>query len=158
VFLLEKAGNPFGAAEYIGDFTTDQYGNATNTYQLIVEETFAFSNETGSRTDLNSVEMWFADETSDDACLGANSSVTGFDGDGKVGAQMLTREPPGCREGVGWRLLRGGEGRRAVHRVRRCDACAPAGGSSPRRPRCRSPRRPSGLIPPWRSRSRSPPH
>ena len=33
--------------------------------------------------------MWFADETSDDSCLGANSPVTGFDGDVKAGVQML---------------------------------------------------------------------
>ena len=29
VFLLEQAGAPFGAAEYIGDFTTDRHGRAT---------------------------------------------------------------------------------------------------------------------------------
>ena len=70
VFLVEKAESPFGAAEYIGDFTTDQYGNAANTYKLIVEEAFAFDNETGVRKDLNSVGIWFADDT----CLGATSA------------------------------------------------------------------------------------
>jgi hypothetical protein len=89
VFLLEKAGRPFGASEYIEDFTTDQYGNASNTYQLIVDEAFAFNKETGFRKDLNSVGMWFAEETSDDSCVCANSPVTGFDGDGKAGVQML---------------------------------------------------------------------
>jgi hypothetical protein len=89
VFLLEQAGSPFGAAEYIGDFTTDWRGHATNRYDLIVEEAFAFNNVTQARTDLNSVGVWFADEKDDDACLGVHSPVTGFDGDGAAGVQML---------------------------------------------------------------------
>jgi hypothetical protein len=89
VFLLEKSGSPFGAAEYIGDFTTNKWGRASNAYKLIVEEAFAFNNETGSRTDLNSVGVWFADEKDDDGCLGAGSPVTGFDGDAHAGVQML---------------------------------------------------------------------
>ena len=89
VFLLEKAGSPFGAAEYIGDLHTNRYGRATSTFNLIVEEAFAFNNETGSRTDLNSVGVWFADPKDDDACLGAASPETGFDGDASAGVQML---------------------------------------------------------------------
>jgi len=89
VFLLEKAGSPFGAAEYIGDFTTDRHGKATNSFSLIVEEAFAFNNVTHSRTDLNAVGVWFADPKDDDSCLGAGSPVTGFDGDGEAGVQML---------------------------------------------------------------------
>src|SRR4051794_21227297 len=89
VFLIEKPGAPFGAAEYIGDFTTDDYGQAHNRYQLIVEEAFAFNNETQARTDLNSVGVWFADPLDDDGCLGAGSPVTGFDGDASAGVQML---------------------------------------------------------------------
>ncbi|MCW2850522.1 MAG: hypothetical protein JWM84_186 [Nocardioides sp.] len=89
VFLVEKAAAPFGAAEYIGDFTTDRWGRANNRYDLIVEEAFAFNNETQARTDLNSVGVWFADPTDDDGCLGAGSPVTGFDGDASAGVQML---------------------------------------------------------------------
>jgi hypothetical protein len=89
VFLLEQAGSPFGAAEYIGDFTTDWRGHAINRFDLIVEEAFAFNNVTQARTDLNSVGVWFADEKADDACLGVNSPVTGFDGDAAAGVQML---------------------------------------------------------------------
>ncbi len=89
VFLVEKAGAPFGAAEYIGDFSTNQYGKAVNTYKLITEEAFAFNNETGARTDLNSVGIWFADPADDNGCLGAGSPVTGFDGDASAGVQML---------------------------------------------------------------------
>jgi hypothetical protein len=89
VFLLEQSGAPFGAAEYIGDFSTDNYGKGSGTFDLIVEEAFAFNNTTQSRTDLNSIGFWFADETADDACLGATSPVTGFDGDAAAGVQMM---------------------------------------------------------------------
>ena len=89
VFLLEKAGPGFGAAEYIGDFTTNRRGRASTTYNLIVEEAFAFNNETQSRTDLDSVGIWFADPADDDDCLGANSPETGFDGDASAGVQMM---------------------------------------------------------------------
>jgi hypothetical protein len=89
VFLVETPGAPFGAAEYIGDITTDRYGRAYNQFSLIVEEAFAFNNVTQSRTDLNSVGVWFADPKDDDGCLGAASPVTGFDGDASAGVQML---------------------------------------------------------------------
>ena len=89
IFLIEKAGAPFGAAEYIGDVTTDARGNAAGRFRLIVEEAFAFNNETGVRKDLNSVGMWFADPRDDNGCLGAGSPVTQFDGDASAGVQML---------------------------------------------------------------------
>ena len=89
VFLIEKAGAPFGAVEYIGDFTTDRYGKAANTFRLIVEEAFAFNNETQVRKELNSVGFWFADPKDDDGCLGAASPVTQFDGDASAGVQMM---------------------------------------------------------------------
>ena len=89
LFLIEKAASPFGAVEYFGDFTTNRYGQAHNDFQLIVEEAFAFNNETLARTDLNSVGFWFGDSTDDDACLGTASPVTGFDGDAEAGVQMM---------------------------------------------------------------------
>jgi len=89
VFLIEKAGAPFGAVEYIGDFTTDNSGSANNTFKLIVEEAFAFNNETQVRKELNSVGFWFADPLDDDGCLGAASPVTQFDGDASAGVQMM---------------------------------------------------------------------
>jgi hypothetical protein len=89
VFLIEQPDSPFGAAEYFGDFTTNNRGEGANQFKLIVEEAFAFNNATNSRTDLNSIGVWFADEKDDDGCLGKNSIVTGFDGDGKAGVQML---------------------------------------------------------------------
>jgi hypothetical protein len=89
VFLLQQSGPPFGAAEYFGDFTTNGKGEGVNQFRLIVEEAFAFNGDTLARTDLNAIGVWFADEKDDDGCLGANSPVTGFDGDGKAGVQML---------------------------------------------------------------------
>ncbi len=89
VFLIEKAASPFGAVEYIGDISTDQYGSAHNTFNLIVEEAFAFNNETQVRTELNSVGFWFADPKDDDSCLGSGSPVTQFDGDASAGVQMM---------------------------------------------------------------------
>ena len=89
VFLIEKAGAPFGAAEYIGDFTTNKYGSAVNSFSLIVEEAFAFNNETQVRKELNSVGFWFADPKGDDGCLGVDSPVTQFDGDAEAGVQMM---------------------------------------------------------------------
>jgi hypothetical protein len=89
VFLIEKAASPFGHVEYIGDMFSDQYGNASNKFKLIVEEAFAFNNETQDRADLNSVGFWFADPKDDDSCLGAGSPVTGFDGDASAGVQMM---------------------------------------------------------------------
>jgi hypothetical protein len=89
VFLIQKAGPNFGAAEYIGDFTTNKQGQGVNVFTLIVEEAFAFNNATHARTDLNSVGFWFADPKADDGCLGKKSPVTGFDGDGSAGVQMM---------------------------------------------------------------------
>ena len=92
VFLLEQAGAPFGAAEYIGDFSTDAYGNAENNLKLIVEEAFSSTIVNGSRTrvDLNRVGVWFADPAGDDFCFGPNGgSVTPFDGDNEAGVQAF---------------------------------------------------------------------
>jgi len=93
VFLIQKAGPNFGAAEYIGDFTTNAQGQGVNAFYLIVEEAFAFNNATKARTDLNSIGFWFADPKDDDGCLGKNSPVTGFDGDGSAGVQMMNSGP-----------------------------------------------------------------
>src|SRR5262249_9765336 len=67
IFLLQQAGSPFGAAEYIGDFSTDASGNADNNLKLIVQEAFSSTLVNGSRTrvDLNRVGVWFADPAGD---------------------------------------------------------------------------------------------
>jgi hypothetical protein len=91
VFLLEQAGAPFGAAEYIGDFTTNKAGTAHNTFKLIVQEAFSSTLVNGQRVrvDLNRIGAWFADPADDDFCLGPNSPVTPFDGDNEAGVQAF---------------------------------------------------------------------
>ena len=91
-FLIQQTGSPFGAAEYIGDFTSDKHGNTHNQFRLIVQEAFSStldSNGQRVRVDLNHVGAWFADPTGDDFCLGQNSPVTPFDGDNEAGVQAF---------------------------------------------------------------------
>ena len=92
IFLLQQAGAPFGAAEYIGDFSTDDHGNAENNLKLIVQEAFASTvvNGTRTRVDLNRIGVWFADPAEDDFCLGTNGgATTPFDGDNSAGVQAF---------------------------------------------------------------------
>jgi hypothetical protein len=90
-FLIEQTGSPFGAAEYIGDFTSNKRGVASNEFRLIVQEAFSSTLVNGQRVrvDLNRVGAWFADPKGDDFCLGANSPVTPFDGDNEAGVQAF---------------------------------------------------------------------
>jgi len=91
VFLLQFAGAPFGAAEYIGDVSTNAAGEGHNTFHLIVQEAFSSTLVGGQRVrvDLNRVGVWFADPKDDDFCLGPNSPVTPFDGDNEAGVQAF---------------------------------------------------------------------
>jgi hypothetical protein len=92
VFLLQQADSPFGAAEYIGDITTNNKGNASNEFKLIVQEAFSSSVVNGQRvrTDLNQVGMWFADPAGDDFCFGkGKGAITPFDGDNEAGVQAF---------------------------------------------------------------------
>ena len=93
IFLLEKAGAPFGAAEYLGDITTNKNGNADNTFKAIVDEAFSSTIVNGQRVrvDLNQVGMWFADPADDDFCAGAPGidGITPFDGDNEAGVQAF---------------------------------------------------------------------
>jgi hypothetical protein len=92
VFLLEQAGPPFGAAEYIGDVITNKHGNAETTLRLIVEEAFSSTLVNGQRVrvDLNRVGMWFADPPDDDFCIhDSPETVTPFDGDNEAGVQAF---------------------------------------------------------------------
>lgn len=91
IFLLQQAGSPFGAAEYIGDVSTDANGNGDTKLRLIVEEAFSSTLVNGNRqrVDLNRIGVWFADPLADDFCLGAGSPVTPFDGDNAAGVQVF---------------------------------------------------------------------
>jgi hypothetical protein len=93
VFLLETAGAPFGAAEYLGDITTNKNGNADNTFKAIIDEAFSSQIVNGERhrVDLNQVGMWFADPAADDFCAAAPgiNGITPFDGDNEAGVQAF---------------------------------------------------------------------
>jgi hypothetical protein len=96
IFLLQQAGSPFGAAEYIGDLSTDASGNGHAKLRLIVEEAFSSTLVNGSRqrVDLNRIGVWFADPLADDFCVGVNSAVTPFDGDNAGAFRSSTRPTP----------------------------------------------------------------
>ena len=93
VFLLEKAGAPFGAAQYLGDITADRHGRASNEFHAIVDEAFSSTIVNGQRVrvDLNQVGMWFADPADDDFCSATpgTDGVTPFDGDNEAGVQAF---------------------------------------------------------------------
>ena len=92
IFLLEQAGFPFGAAEYIGELNSDGQGNGHAELRLIVQEAFVSTlvNGTRTRADLNQIGIWFADPKDDDFCLGPGGGiVTPFDGDGESGALVF---------------------------------------------------------------------
>ncbi len=90
VFLLEQAGAPFGAAEYIGDLSTNSQGTGHAEFRLIVQEAFSLTLVDGKRVrvDLNRVGMWFADPKDDEFCL-PGSGATPFDGDNEAGVQAF---------------------------------------------------------------------
>jgi hypothetical protein len=91
VFLIEQPGAPFGAAEYIGDFSSDEYGQGRGRFRLIVEEAFASTlvGKDRVRAELNHVGFWFADPAADDACIPGGGAVTPFDGDNAAGVQVM---------------------------------------------------------------------
>jgi|tagenome__1003787_1003787.scaffolds.fasta_scaffold20256605_1 hypothetical protein len=92
VFLLSQPGTPFGAAEYIGDFSTNGAGRGSGRFQLIVQEAFSSTLVNGMRVraDLNHVGFWFADPAGDDVCFGhGGGAVTPFDGDNEAGVQVM---------------------------------------------------------------------
>src|SRR5437764_521198 len=89
VFLTEMPVPPFGAVQYIGDFTTNAAGRGSVRVDAIIDEAFAFNNITGVRTDLNHVVFWFADPADDKDCVPA-SPPTPFDGDGEAGVAAMS--------------------------------------------------------------------
>jgi len=89
VFLTEMPVPPFGAVQYIGDFTTNAAGRGSVHVDAIIDEAFAFNNITGVRTDLNHVVFWFADPADDEECV-PGSPPTPFDGDGQAGVAAMS--------------------------------------------------------------------
>jgi hypothetical protein len=89
VFLTELPVPPFGAVQYIGDFTTNAAGRGHVRVDAIINEAFAFNNITGIRTDLNHVVFWFADPNDDEECV-PGSAPGHFDGDGESGVAAMS--------------------------------------------------------------------
>jgi hypothetical protein len=91
VFLTELAEFPFGASEYIAEFTTNAAGKGSVRVDAVIQEAFAFDGNTHVRKELNHVVVWFADPQDDDVCFGPGGGpVTPFDGDGQAGATVLS--------------------------------------------------------------------
>ena len=89
VFLTEMPVPPFGAVQYIGDFTTNAYGRGSVRVDAIIDEAFAFNNITGVRTDLNHIVFWFADPDDDEDCV-PGSAPPHFDGDDEAGVAAMS--------------------------------------------------------------------
>jgi len=91
VFLTELAELPFGASEYIAEFTTNAAGRGSVRVDAVIQEAFAFDGNTHVRKELNHIVVWFADPKDDDVCFGPGGGpVTPFDGDGQAGATVLS--------------------------------------------------------------------
>jgi hypothetical protein len=84
---------PFGAVQYIGDFTTNAAGAGSLSVRSIVDEAFS-SAVAGTpparvRADLDHVVMWFADPAQVPSCFNFVGS-TPFDGDSAAGPAALS--------------------------------------------------------------------
>jgi hypothetical protein len=97
VFLTSAdafATPPFGATQYIGDFTTNAAGLGSLKVDAIVGEAFlttvAGTPPARGRTDLDHLVIWFADPNQVPACFG--SLTTPFDGDGAAGPTALSSQ------------------------------------------------------------------
>jgi len=80
---------PFGAVQYIADFTTNAAGRGSVRVDAIINEAFAFNNITGIRTDLNHIVFWFADPNDDEDCV-PGSAPAHFDGDDESGVAAMS--------------------------------------------------------------------
>lgn len=71
VFLTELPQSPFGAAEYVGDFTTNASGRGSLRVDTVIEQAFSTTVVDGVRIrkELNHIVIWFADPSADDFCL-----------------------------------------------------------------------------------------
>jgi hypothetical protein len=94
VFLTEAdafAMPPFGAVEYIGDFTTNAAGVGSLKVDAIIGEAFALS-AARVRTDLDHLVFWFADPAQVPACFTFTPGP--FDGDGNSGPAAMSSQGP----------------------------------------------------------------
>jgi hypothetical protein len=105
VFLTSAdafATPPFGAVQYIGDFTTNGAGKGSLKVDAIVDEAFSSTlvgdPPTRVRAELDHLVFWFADPAQVPDCFDFTGS-TPFDGDGQAGpAAMSSRGPTGLED------------------------------------------------------------
>ncbi len=96
VFLTQNSAfdpTPFGAVQYIGDFTTNDHGQGHLKVEAIIEEAFSSAVCQGLRVrqELSNVVFWFADPAADDPCFAPGTGpITPFDGDGDAGAAAMS--------------------------------------------------------------------
>lgn len=84
---------PFGAAEYIGDFTTNAAGIGSLKVDAIVAEAFVSTVVSSTRVpaDLDHLVFWFADPDQAKAACGL-TTITPFDGDGQAGPAAMSSQ------------------------------------------------------------------
>ena len=96
VFLTSAdafATPPFGAVEYIGDFTTNAAGIGSLKVDAIIAETFVSTlvSAVRVRADLDHLVFWFADPAQARAACGL-TNATPFDGDGSAGPAAMSSQ------------------------------------------------------------------
>ena len=98
VFLTSAdafATPPFGAVEYIGDFTTNAAGIGSLKVDAIIAEAFVSTlvgtPPTRVRADLDHLVFWFADPAQAKAACGL-TTITPFDGDGQAGPAAMSSQ------------------------------------------------------------------
>jgi hypothetical protein len=93
VFLTELPEFPFGAAQFIGEFTTNAGGRGSLRVDTVITDAFS-STVVGSgrvRKELNHMVIWFADPAADDTCFAPIiGPTTPFDADGEAGSTVLS--------------------------------------------------------------------
>ena len=95
VFLTELPVPPFGAVQYIADFTTNKQGKGAVQVKAIIEEAFSSAVDTTLgrvRKELDHMVFWFADPAADDFCFTPPDTgpITPFEGDGEAGAAAMS--------------------------------------------------------------------
>jgi len=96
VFLTSAdafATPPFGAVQYIGDFTTNAAGIGSLKVDAIIAEAFVSTlvGTTRVRADLDHLVFWFADPAQAKAACGL-TTITPFDGDGQAGPAAMSSQ------------------------------------------------------------------
>jgi len=95
VFLTELPVAPFGAVQYIADFTTNANGKGSVQVNAIIQDAFSSQVVNGQRVrkELNHVVFWFANPADANDCFApANAPVTVFDGDGEAGPAAFSSQ------------------------------------------------------------------